>query len=89
MWMLGVAAGSPDVATALFEQRVGLTVGILAVCGAVLYKGAIRRARIRPIIGPFDRRKPAVMLRWDVGGDNPQLAHSGGGLQICPSTLSR
>lgn len=84
LWMLGKATGSPDVARDLFEERVTLTVGILAVCGAVLYGGAVRRSRIRPIMGPFDSRKPAVMLRWEVGGDNPVISHSGGGIQDLP-----
>jgi len=80
-WMLGAAIGSPEIATEQFEQRVTLTVGILAICGALLYKGALRRSRVRPIMGPFDRRQTSVMLRWDAGGGNAQITYSGGGIQ--------
>lgn len=40
-WLTSKSEGSPAVALRKFEHRAALTVGLLVVCGAFLYKGAI------------------------------------------------
>jgi hypothetical protein len=41
LWLIGKSRGSPDVALERFELQAALTVGVLAVCGSILYEGAI------------------------------------------------
>jgi hypothetical protein len=85
MWIIGVTRGSPAVATSKFEHRAKLTVGMLAVYGAVLYKGAIWRSRVQVILDAFDHRKGACVLRWDrYDGDNPSMSFSSSGGQPLP-----
>jgi hypothetical protein len=47
VWLTGTSEGSPTVALRRFKHRATLTVGLLAVCGALLYKGAIWRSHVR------------------------------------------
>ncbi len=78
LWLTAAITGSPDVASERFEYRATLTVGLLAICGAVLYKGAVWRSRMRAVISPLEHRKAVLMLRWDRGGDDPQLTRKWG-----------
>ena len=71
LWLIGQSKGSPDIASERFEVRVVLAIGILAVCGALLYKGAIWRSRVREVISPLEHCQVVVSLRWEVGGHNP------------------
>jgi hypothetical protein len=50
LWLIGKAKGSGDVALERFQIQVVLTIGILAVCAGVLYRGAIRRSRVHPLM---------------------------------------
>jgi len=81
LWLFGPAKGSPDVASEQFNYRAVLTVGILGICGAVLYKGAIWRSRVRAFTSPLEHRKAISSLRWDVGGENPSLSRKWGAEQ--------
>ncbi|HWQ89039.1 MAG TPA: hypothetical protein VN374_03605 [Desulfitobacteriaceae bacterium] len=83
-WLIGQCSGSADIASERFEYRAVLTVGILAVCGAVLYRGAIWRSRVRAVTSPFENRKAVVSLRWEVGGDNPAYSQRWGIEQDLP-----
>jgi len=74
LWLIGRVKGSSDVASELSEYRATLTVGILAVCGALLYKGAVWRSRIRAVISPLENRSATSSLRWEVGGNNPSYS---------------
>ena len=84
LWLIGQGKGSPDIASERFELRTVLTTGVLAVCGAILYKGAIWRSRIRAVTSPLENRKAVVSLRWEVGGDNPSYSRSWGEEQDLP-----
>ena len=83
-WLIGQSKGSPDIASERFEFRAALTIGILAVCGAVLFKGAIWRSRVRAVTSPLENRQAVVSLRWEVGGDNPSYSRSWGAEQDLP-----
>jgi hypothetical protein len=84
LWLIGQSKGSPDIASERFEFRAVLTTGILAVCGAILYKGAIWRSRVRAVTSPLENRKAVVSLRWEAGGDNPSYSRSWGAEQDLP-----
>jgi hypothetical protein len=84
LWLLGASRGSADVALEQFEYRAVITVGILGVCGAVLYRGAIWRSRVRAVISPLEHRKAISLLRWESGGDDPSLTRKGGREQDLP-----
>lgn len=83
-WLIGSAKGSVDVASEQFENRAVLTVGILAVYGAVLYKTAIRSTRVRALTSPLEHRKAVSSLRWETGGKNPSLSRAWGSEQDLP-----
>jgi hypothetical protein len=82
-WLTGTSVGSPKVALQRFEHLAALTVGLLAVCGAVLYKGAIWRSHIR-VASSASHLKSLSILRWEQGGENPNLISSGQGVQPLP-----
>ncbi|SRR5229473_1747114 len=84
LWLVGRVRGSGDVASEQSEYRATLTVGILAVCGALLYKGAVWRSRVRAVISPLEHRSATSSLRWEVGGDNPSYSRKWGGEQDLP-----
>jgi hypothetical protein len=86
LWLIGSVQGSPDVASEQFEYRSVLTVGILAICGAILYQGALWRSRIRAITSPLEHRSAVSSLRWEVGGENPSLTRKWGAVQDMPFT---
>lgn len=84
LWLIGVVRGSSNVASQQSEYRATLAVGMLAVCGALLYRGAIWRSRVRAAISPLEHRRAVSSLRWEVGGDNPSLSRKWGGEQDLP-----
>jgi Apea-like HEPN len=84
LWLIGANRGSDDVASEQFEHRATLTVGILSICGAVLYKGTIWRSRVRAVISPLEHRKAISVLMWERGGDNPSLTRKWGREQDLP-----
>lgn len=83
-WLIGSCTGSAVVASEQFKYRAGLIVGILAVCGAVLYKGAIWQTRVRAVLSPLEHRKDVLLLRWEIGGDNPSFSRNWGTEQDLP-----
>ncbi|MFZ0931737.1 MAG: hypothetical protein WAN11_24280 [Syntrophobacteraceae bacterium] len=76
LWLIGPGSGSPDIALERFEIRATLSIGILAVCGAILYKGAIWRSRIRSVTIPRENIKTVISLRWEPEGENPSFSRS-------------
>jgi hypothetical protein len=84
LWLIGSITGSADIAAEKFKYLVILTVGILAVCGAILFKGAIWRSRIRPMISPLEHQRPVSSLRWEKGGNGPTLSRKWGEKQDLP-----
>jgi len=81
LWLVGPSRGGDDVALERFEHRVFITVGLLAICGALRYKGAIWRSRVRAVISPLENRNAVLIVRWEQGGDNPSLTRRWGGEQ--------
>ena len=86
MWLIGAVTGSPDVASEQFEYRAELIVGILGICGAVLYKGSIWRSRAQASSSAFSHRKTVSVLRWEADGKNPSLTRKWGREQNLPFT---
>ena len=84
LWLIGKTKGSPNRALERFELQVALTLGILAVCGAILYEGAIWRSRVQPMLRPIQDERPASLLMWESGGDQTRLSRRGGGTQDLP-----
>jgi hypothetical protein len=78
MWLLGKSHGSPEVSLRRFEHRATLTIGILAVCGSLLYKGAIWRSHVRVMTAPQTQSGAVSVLQWEVGGTNSSLSRSMG-----------
>jgi hypothetical protein len=83
LWLTGTSKGSPTVALRRFEHRAALTVGLLAVCGALLYKGAIWRSHVRLASSPSSQATWSI-LSWEQGGADPQLINSGESKQDLP-----
>lgn len=82
--LVGKSLGSPGVARERLELLVSLTVGILAVCGAILYQGAIWRSQVHAILSPTVDSKTASLLMWEYGGDHTSLSHRRGRKQPLP-----
>jgi hypothetical protein len=83
LWLVGSSQGSPAVAVRRFEHRAALTVGLLAVCGALLYKGAIWRSHVRLASSPSTKAAWSTLC-WEQGGAEPRLINSGEGKQDLP-----
>lgn len=75
LWLTGKSEGSPAVALRKFEHRSALTVGLLAVCGALLYKGAIWRSHVRLASSPSSRAAWSILC-WEQGGAEPRLINN-------------
>jgi hypothetical protein len=84
LWLFGKSHGSPDVSRQRFEHRTVLTVGILAVCAALLFKGAIWQSYVRAIISPHQQTMATSVLRWETGGANPSVSRTWGGDKKLP-----
>ena len=84
LWMIVGCRGSPDVAAESFEYRVTLATGMLAIYGAIHYKGAIWRSRVRPVISPLENRAAVSILRWEKGGEKWSMTRRWGGEQNLP-----
>jgi len=78
LWLIGNSQGSPEVSRQQFEHRTVLTVGILAVCGALLFKGAIWQSHVRAVIAPHQQTMAVSVFSWDAGGANPNVSRSWG-----------
>jgi hypothetical protein len=83
LWLTGTSRGSPKVALQRFEHRAILTVGLLAVCGALLYKGAIWRSRVR-LASSTPRPRGYSILCWEPGGEDPHLISTNQSEQLLP-----
>jgi|ERR1700733_1801901 len=84
LWLIGAARGTDDVAREKFEYQATIAVGILAICGALLYRGSIWRTRVRAVISPLEHRDATVLLMWERGGDNPSVTRRCGWEQDLP-----
>lgn len=78
LWLIGKSQGSPQVSRQQFEHRTVLTVGILAVCGALLFKGSIWQSHVRVVITPHQQTMAVSVLTWEAGGANPNVSRSWG-----------
>ena len=83
LWLAGKSEGSPAVALRKFEHRAALTVGLLAVCGALLFKGAIWRSHARLASSPSSRAAWSILC-WEQRGAEPRLINSSEGTQSLP-----
>jgi hypothetical protein len=83
LWLTGKSEGSPGVALRKFEHRAALTVGLLAVCGALLYKGAIWRSHVRLASSPSSQMAWSILC-WEQGGAEPRLISSSEDTQSLP-----
>jgi hypothetical protein len=84
LWLIGSVEGSSDIAAERFDYRAVLTVGILGLCGAIFYKGAIWRTRVRVVTSPLENREAVMTLKWESGGKNPSLSRTWGVEQDLP-----
>jgi len=83
IWLTGRSTGSPKLSLQRFEHRAVLTVGLLAVCGALLYEGAIWRSHVR-VAPSAPSRNTYSVLRWEQDGENPHLISTGQSDQLLP-----
>jgi hypothetical protein len=74
LWLKATCTGSPEIATARFEQKALLTAGLIGVCGSILYQGAIYRTRIDVRASPGGDKTTNSLLRWESNGENPSMA---------------
>lgn len=84
IWLIGKTRGTKAVAQERFEMQVLMTVGVLAVCAAVLFQDAFRRSRVHPLIsigGPADA---ITLLMWEQGGGSPSISRKWGREQDLP-----
>ena len=73
-WLLAGCFGTPDFAREQFEYRTSLAVGVIAICGSLLYEGALTRCCLRAHASPEDACAAVNSLRWEEGGANPSLS---------------
>lgn len=76
LWLIGKSHGSAEVALSRFKHQTILTVGILAVCGSILFKGAIWKTHLCTGLSPLDKRDFFYTLRWTDEGKNPHVTQS-------------
>ena len=84
IWLIGKTRGAKAVAQERFEMQTLMTVGVLAVCAAVLFRDAFRRSRVHPLIsigGPADA---ITLLMWEQGGGSPSISRRWGREQDLP-----
>jgi hypothetical protein len=78
LWLIGKTNGSPEISFQRFEHHTILTIGILAVCGAVLFDGAIWQSHLRAALSPHRQTMPTSIFRWETGGANPVVTRAWG-----------
>lgn len=74
LWLLGQTEASPEAALERFDHHTILTIGILAVCGAILYEGSIWRSHLRAGVSPPKQTMPTSIFRWDADGGDPTIS---------------
>jgi hypothetical protein len=84
LWLIGSGRGSTNALSERLEYRAFLTTGIIAVYGAILYKGAFRQTRVCAITSPFEHSKAVSSLMWEIGGKNPWVSRKFGTDQDLP-----
>jgi hypothetical protein len=89
VWLVGRVAGSPDIARERFGLNASLAVGLLGVCAAILYPGALWRTSVHAMLSPTLDRKPAPLLVWEHEKDYASLSFSGKGTQDLPLDSGR
>jgi hypothetical protein len=73
LWLIGRSSGSPEISFQRFEHHTILTIGILAVCGAILFEGSIWQSHLRAALSPHRQTMPTSIFRWEAGGANPTV----------------
>jgi len=84
LWLIGKSFGSPELGFKRFEHQSALTIGILAVCGSILYEGAVWQSHLRTGLSPYTQVTPFSVFRWDADGDNPTISHAWGSDKLLP-----
>ncbi|WP_263384788.1 HEPN domain-containing protein [Granulicella arctica] len=84
LWLIGKTEGSPEVSLERFDHQTLLVIGILAVCGAILYEGSIWRSHLRAGLSPHRQTMPTSIFRWDADGGDPTVSRLWGEDQKLP-----
>lgn len=84
LWLIGRSRGSPEISFKHFEHQTILTIGILAVCGAILYEGSIWQSHLRAALSPHRHTMPTSIFRWESGGKNPTVSRTWGKDRMLP-----
>ncbi len=88
LWLIGRSSGSPKTAFARFDHHTLLVTGILAVCGAILYEGAIWKSHLRTGLSPQRQSDTTAVFRWDPAGANPTVHRAWGSDRKLPLNQS-
>jgi hypothetical protein len=73
LWLIGRSFGSPKTSLARFDHHTILVIGMLAVCGALLFEGSIWQSHLRTGLSPERQSNVTAVFRWDSDGDNPTV----------------
>jgi hypothetical protein len=84
LWLIGKTTGSSEISLQRFDHQVLLVIGILAVCGAILYEGSIWRSHLRAALSPHRQTMPTSVFRWDADGGDPSVSRLWGEDQKLP-----
>lgn len=84
LWLIGKTEGSPEVCLERFDHHTLLVIGILAVCGAILYEGSIWKSHLRSGSSPHRQTIPTSIFRWDADGGDPTVSRVWGEDQKLP-----
>ena len=78
VWLIGTSNGSPEISFQRFEHHTILIIGVLAVCGAILFEGSIWQSHLRAALSPHRQTMPTSILHWEAGGANPTVTRTWG-----------
>jgi hypothetical protein len=73
LWLIGRSSGSPETSLARFDRHTVLVIGMLAVCGSILYEGSIWKSDLRTGLSPRRQSSTTAVFRWDPAGANPTV----------------
>ena len=73
LWLIGRSSGSPKTSLARFDHHTVLVIGMLAVCGAILFEGSIWQSHLRTGLSPQRQSNTTAAFRWDLAGANPTV----------------
>lgn len=73
LWLIGRSSGSSETALARFDHQTILALGILAVCGAILFEGSIWQSHLQTGFLPQHHSNTTAVFCWEPQGDNPTV----------------